>query len=48
MDIWKFEGAGAKPAKKGRWMSGAEAQAYFAERRVEPPSTYSLFCLQPE
>jgi hypothetical protein len=48
LDIWKFEGAGKKSAKPGRWMSGAEAQAYFAERRVDIPSTYSLVCLTPQ
>ena len=47
LDIWKFDGAGAKPAKKGRWMSGAEAQAYFAARRVDMPAGYALRCLLP-
>ena len=47
LDIWRFDGAGAKPAKKGRWMSGTEAQAYFAERRTQVPAGYSLRCLLP-
>ncbi len=47
MDIWKFDGAGAKPAKQGRWMGGAEAQAYFAEHRVALPAGYALRCLLP-
>jgi hypothetical protein len=45
LDIWKFEGAGKRSGKPGRWMGGAEAQAYFAARRVELPSGYSLLCL---
>jgi hypothetical protein len=48
LDIWRFEGAGKKSGKPGRWMSGADAEAYFAERQVDVPSTYSLLCLQPE
>jgi hypothetical protein len=48
LDIWKFEGAGKKSAKPGRWMSGAEAQAYFADRRAELPSDYALLCLTPQ
>jgi hypothetical protein len=47
LDTWKFDGAGAKPAKKGRWMGGAEAQAYFAEHRVALPAGYALRCLLP-
>jgi hypothetical protein len=47
LDIWKFDGDGAKPAKKGRWMGGAEAQAYFAEHRTALPAGYSLRCLLP-
>jgi hypothetical protein len=48
LDIWKFDGAGRKSAKPGRWMSGAEAQAYFAERRVALPTTYALRCVLRE
>jgi hypothetical protein len=48
LDIWKFEGAGKRSGKPGRWMSGAEAQAYFADRRVALPSGYALLCLTPQ
>ena len=48
LDIWRFEGAGTKPGKKGRWMSGAEAQSYFAANKVALPEAYSLFCLTPQ
>ncbi len=47
LDIWKFEGAGKQSGKRGRWMSGSEAQAQFAERRLPIPSGYSLLCLTP-
>ncbi len=45
LDIWKFEGAGKKSAKPGRWMGGAEAQSYFAESRADLPAGYQLRCL---
>jgi hypothetical protein len=45
LDIWKFEGAGKKSAKPGRWMGGAEAQSYFAENRADLPAGYQLRCL---
>jgi hypothetical protein len=45
LDIWKFDGAGTKPAKKGRWMSGAEAQAHFAALGADLPAGYALRCL---
>ncbi len=48
LDVWKFEGAGKKSAKPGRWMSGAEAQAHFAAQGVSVPSGYGLRCLLPE
>jgi hypothetical protein len=47
LDIWKFEGAGRRPANNGRWMGGAEAQAHFAEGRAELPAGYALRCLLP-
>jgi hypothetical protein len=46
--VWKFDGAAGKSAKKGRWMSGAQAQAYFASRGTSVPSGYALRCLLPE
>jgi hypothetical protein len=48
LDVWKFEGAGRKPERKGRWMSGSQAQAYFASQGAGVPSGYSLRCLLPE
>ena len=48
LDIWRFEGAGKKPDKKGRWMSGAEAQSFFAANAVALPDGYALFCLTPQ
>ena len=48
LDIWKFEGAGKRSAKPGRWMTGADAQAYLADRRVDLPSDYALLCLTPQ
>jgi hypothetical protein len=50
--VWFYEVTGdleRNPSSKpGRWMSGAEAQAYFAERRVALPTTYSLRCVLRE
>jgi hypothetical protein len=48
LDIWRFEGAGKKPAKGGKWMSGAEAQTYFAQNPTALPSEYLLRCLTPQ
>ncbi len=45
LDIWQFRGDGAKPARKGRWMTGSEAQGYFAAKAVSLPDGYQLFCL---
>jgi hypothetical protein len=50
--VWFYEVTGdleRNPSSKpGRWMSGAEAQAYFAERRVALPTTHSLRCVLRE
>jgi hypothetical protein len=45
LDIWRFDGEARRPARTGRWMSGAEAQAWFAQRRTELPAGYALGCL---
>jgi hypothetical protein len=45
LDIWRFDGEAERPARGGRWMDGAEAQAWFAERRAELPEGYALGCL---
>jgi hypothetical protein len=45
LDVWKFEGTGRRSDRPGRWMSGGEAQAHFAERRTALPANYQLFCL---
>jgi hypothetical protein len=47
LDIWKFDGAGKRSGKRGRWMSGAEAQAQFAAPGPRVPTGYSLLCLTP-
>jgi hypothetical protein len=45
LDIWRFDDEARRPARTGRWMSGAEAQAWFAERSTELPAGYALGCL---
>jgi len=45
LDIWQFRGDGTKPSRKGRWMTGSEAQGYFAANAVSLPGGYQLFCL---
>jgi hypothetical protein len=45
LDIWRFRGDGRKPPNRGRWMTGSEAQAYFAANSVGVPDGYQLFCL---
>jgi hypothetical protein len=45
LDIWRFDGEARRSERGGRWMGGAEAQAWFAERRAELPEGYSLGCL---
>jgi hypothetical protein len=47
LDIWRFDGEARRPSRTGRWMGGAEALAWFAERRAELPADYALGCLLP-
>jgi hypothetical protein len=45
LDIWRFDGDAARPARGGRWMGGAEALQHFAQRRADLPAGYALNCL---
>jgi hypothetical protein len=47
LDIWKFDGDARKPPKEkqGKWMSGSEAQSYFAAQNTKLEPGYQLFCL---
>jgi hypothetical protein len=45
LDVWEFAGAGAKPAKKGRWMTGTEAQERLLANPVQVSPEYRLACL---
>ena len=49
MDIFKFTAAGQKSQRKGRWMSPAQASAYFARQpQVAVTSDNALVCLLPQ
>ena len=49
MDIFKFTAAGQKSQRKGRWMSPAQASAYFAQQpQVAVRSDNALVCLLPQ
>ena len=49
LDVWRFDGDGTPPGRerRGRWMSGSEAQARAAADTTEAGSGYELLCLRP-
>ena len=49
LDVYKFEGAGKKSEKNGRWMSPAQERAYLAGLPPAGPGAKqtSFFCLLP-
>jgi hypothetical protein len=50
LDVFKFEGAGPRSQLQGRWMSPAQAKAYFAglPRLAPTRANGALVCLLPE
>ena len=49
LDVYKFDGTGAKSQKKGKWMGAAEAKAYFAGLpKASVTKDNALVCLLPQ
>jgi hypothetical protein len=45
LDIYRFNGAAAKPKSRGRWMSAEEADVFLAGRTLPGVSGTSYVCL---